>query len=129
MNPGERGRRTCAGLCRVDATHPLLDSHVDRFNRGVRTGDFGPMVEHLTEDATMRFEGVPAGPFEGAAAIAAAYRAQPPDDEIVVLGWRTDPAGTVIADYAWASAPAARAGELRLTFRGDRIAELVVTFG
>ena len=113
----------------MDDGHPLLDGHVERFNRGVRTGDFGPMVDRLTEDATMRFEGAPAGPFEGAAAIAAAYREHPPDDEIVLLGWRTDPAGTVIGDYAWASRPAARAGELRLTPRGDRIAELVVTFG
>src|SRR5829696_9589623 len=58
----------------------LLSDHVARFNAGVRSGDFGPMVDGFTDDAELVFEGIPVGPFRGRAAIAAAYRNQPPDD-------------------------------------------------
>jgi steroid Delta-isomerase len=105
----------------------LLNQHVDRFNRAVRTGDWEPMVEHFTEDAELRFEGVPAGPFEGRDTIAQAYREQPPDDEVRILD--SDQVGDeTIAGYAWAADPERRAGELRLTERDGRIARLVVTF-
>jgi len=105
----------------------ILEEHVERFNIGVRSGDFGPMLENFTDDATMAFEGVPVGPFEGRDAIAQAYRAQPPDDELDVLDMRRE-GDTLIAGYAWHRTPDVRAGELRLTVDGDRIAKLVVTF-
>jgi steroid delta-isomerase len=105
----------------------LLDEHVKRFNAGVRSGDFAPMLENFADDATMTFEGVPVGPFVGRDAIADAYREQPPDDELDVLDRRSD--GTsVVAGYAWRRTPQTRAGELRLTVEGDRITRLVVTF-
>jgi steroid delta-isomerase len=50
----------------------LLDRHVERFNEGVRTGDFSAMVAALAHDTEMRFEGIPVGPFQGRDAIAAA---------------------------------------------------------
>ena len=105
----------------------LLNLHVDRFNQAVRTGDWEPMMEHFTENAELRFEGVPAGPFEGRETIAEAYRAQPPDDEVRILD--SDQVGDeTIAGYAWAAEPDKRAGEMRLTERDGRIARLVVTF-
>jgi steroid Delta-isomerase len=105
----------------------LLHEHVERFNAAVRSGDFGPMLEHFTDDAELVFEGVPAGPFQGRDAITAAYREQPPDDEVRILD--ADQVGDeVIAGYAWALDPGRRAGELRLTERDGRIAKLVVTF-
>lgn len=104
---------------------PLLREHVDRFNAGVRGGDFAPMVELFAEDGRLVFEGVTVGPFVGRDAIAAAYREQPPDDEIEVLDAR-ESHGVVVARYAWAREPKVVAGELRLTPRGERIAELVV---
>jgi ketosteroid isomerase-like protein len=105
----------------------LLDDHVQRFNAGVRSGDFAPMVENFAEDATMAFEGVPVGPFAGRDAIAQAYRDQPPDDELDVLDTRRE-GNTWIAGYAWHREPEKRAGELRLTVRDGRISSLVVTF-
>ena len=105
----------------------LLDEHVKRFNEGVRSGDFAPMLENFADDATMTFEGVPVGPFVGRDAIAAAYREQPPDDELDVLDVRDD-GDTVVAGYAWRCQPEVRAGELRLTVDGERITGLVVTF-
>jgi steroid delta-isomerase len=105
----------------------LLEDHVERFNEGVRTGDFARMLENVAADATMAFEGVPVGPFVGRDAIAQAYREQPPDDELDVLDSRHD-GDTVVAAYAWRREPATRAGELRLTIVGGLITRLVVTF-
>ena len=105
----------------------LLEEHVRRFNAGVRTGDFGPMLEGFADDAELRFEGVPVGPLAGRDAIAAAYRERPPDDEVEILDVREQD-GTVVAGYASATAPGVRAGELRLTPAGPRIGRLVVTF-
>jgi steroid delta-isomerase len=105
----------------------LLEQHADRFNRAVRTGEWEEVMSHFTDDAELRFEGVPVGPFEGREAITRAYREQPPDDEVRILG--SDQIGDeTIGDYAWASDPDTRAGEMRLTERDGRIARLIVTF-
>ena len=98
----------------------LLEEHVERFNAGVRSGDFGPMVAAFSEDAELAFEGIPVGPFSGREAIEAAYAAQPPDDEIVLL----DPDGT----YAWAREPTVPAGRMFLTERDGEIARLVIRY-
>ena len=106
----------------------LLATHVDAFNEGVRSGEFSRMVEGLTPDAEMSFEGVPVGPFRGRDAIAKAYRDQPPDDELTVLDWAEDDDGNLVARYAWNREPGVPAGRLILTPAGDRIGRLVITF-
>lgn len=98
----------------------LLEAHVERFNEGVRSGDFGSMVAAFAQDAELVFEGIPVGPFVGRDAIDEAYRAQPPDDEIVLL----DDDGT----YAWSSAPDVSAGQMFLTERDGEIARLVIRY-
>lgn len=105
----------------------LLADHVHRFNDAVRTGDFGELVDGFAADAEMSFEGAPVGPFSGREAIAAAYAAQPPDDEIRLLGQPRVEGETVETDYAWA-ADGRRAGRMILTARDGVIARLVVTF-
>ncbi|WP_305789999.1 nuclear transport factor 2 family protein [Symbioplanes lichenis] len=60
-------------------------AHIDRFNTAVRTGDWSPVVAALHPDAVMTFTPVPAGPFTGRAAIAAAYAENPPDDTMRVV--------------------------------------------
>jgi hypothetical protein len=105
----------------------LLNEHVERFNAGVRSGDFGPMLELFADDASLEFVGVPVGPFRGREGIAAAYRDQPPDDEIEVLEARESGAD-VVARYAWLRDQGKAAGDLRLARADDRIARLVVTF-
>jgi steroid Delta-isomerase len=97
-----------------------IQRHVARFNRGVRTGDFGPMVEAFSDDGELVFVGIPVGPFVGREAIREAYRAQPPDDEIVLL----DGDGS----YAWAAEPEIPAGQLFLTERDGEIARLVIRY-
>ena len=98
----------------------LLGEHVERFNAGVRSGDFGPMVAAFAEDAELVFEGIPVGPFAGREAIGEAYAAQPPDDEIVLL----DGDGT----YAWAGEPDVPAGQMLLTEHDGEIARLVIRY-
>lgn len=105
----------------------LLDRHVELFNAGVRTGDFGPMLEQFTEDAELRFEGVPAGPFAGKQEIADAYASNPPDDEIDIVS-AEETEREVVARYAWRADEGRPAGRMIITPRGDRIARLVVTF-
>lgn len=108
-------------------TVQLLTQHVDRFNRAVRSGEWEEMTTYFTDDAELRFEGAPAGPFEGRETITKAYREQPPDDEVRILD-ANQVGDETIADYAWAADPERRAGEMRLTERDGRIARLVVTF-
>ncbi len=112
---------------RLDGGPELLRNHVERFNAGVRTGDWAPMLELFAEDAELRFGGVPVGPFHGKDAIAAAYREQPPDDEIEV-GDAEERGAEIVARYAWLRDEGRTAGELRVTPRDGRIARLVVTF-
>jgi steroid delta-isomerase len=109
------------------ASPDLLTLHVDRFNQAIRSGDFGPMLAGFTSDAEMVFEGVPAGPYLGRDAIAAAYAGRPPDDEVRLLTSPQAEGDTLVADYAW-SADGKRAGRMRLTPRGSLIRRLVVTF-
>jgi hypothetical protein len=105
----------------------VLEAHVERFNRGVRSGDFEPMLAAFAPDAEMVFEGVPAGPFRGLEAIAAAYAAQPPTDEVLLLGPARDEDGVTVGDYAWAT-EGVRAGRMLLSARDGLITRLVVTF-
>jgi RimJ/RimL family protein N-acetyltransferase len=105
----------------------LLHDHVVRFNEGVRTGDWTQMLEGFSEDAELAFEGVPVGPFQGRDAIASAYAAQPPDDQLVTLRVEED-GGDVTALYAWRREPGNVAGRMVLTPYDGQVARLVVTF-
>jgi steroid delta-isomerase len=105
----------------------LLHDHVERFNDAVRSGDWERMLGGFQDDAELEFRGVPVGPFTGREAIAAAYREQPPDDQLRVLEER-EREGRVEARYAWLREPDVAAGEMLITARAGRIERLVVTF-
>ena len=111
----------------MDITH-LLIAHIDRFNEAVVSGDFDEMVAHFTEDVEMSFEGVPVGPFRGRDDIAAAYRARPPDDQLVLLEILENGSDSIDVSYAWAIAPDHRAGTMAVERRGDLISRLIVRF-
>jgi hypothetical protein len=85
------------------------------------------MLAGFDADAEMEFRGVPVGPFHGLAAIAEAYRAQPPDDELLVLEQR-EREGRAEARYAWLAEPGVAAGELLLAAEDGLIRKLVITF-
>ncbi len=115
------------GVVRLGRVGDLLHDHVERFNAGVRTGDWEPMVGGFLDDAEMEFRGVPVGPFVGRDAIAAAYREQPPDDELRLLEQRQVD-DRIEARYAWLAEPDVAAGEMILTPEDGSIRKLVVTF-
>ena len=105
----------------------LLEAHTVRFNAAVRSGDYAALVGSFAPDGELHFVGVPVGPFTGRDAIARAYAAQPPDDEVRLLGSPRVEGGTVESDYAWA-ADGGRAGRMILTARDGAISRLTVTF-
>jgi hypothetical protein len=107
-----------------DATRGFLAEHVRRFNEGVENGDFGPLVELFADDAELAFVGVPAGPFVGREAIAAAYAAMPPDDGLDVLSAVEDD-GAVVERFAWRRGGT---GTMRVSVADGKIARLVVSF-
>ena len=103
-----------------------MESHVARFNEGVRSGDWEPMLAHFADDAELHFENVSAGTFVGLEEIRRGYLAQPPDDQIQLLGIQDDEHdGRVTAAFAWM-----RGGTGRLVLEHDRgaITRLVVIF-
>ena len=99
----------------------LRHKYVDSFNEGVRTGEWAGLLALLHDDTELEFTGIPVGPFHGKQAIAEAYAAQPPDDEIVLLPEDGDA-------YAWAREPATRAGELHLEERDGKVARIRVQY-
>lgn len=82
------------------------------------------MLELVAPDAELEFVGIPVGPFVGRDAIGEAYRAQPPDDEIVLL----DRLGEGSAVYAWAKDPERPAGEMHLEEHDGAIVRIRVLY-
>jgi hypothetical protein len=99
--------------------------HVAAFNDSVRSGDWDAFAGRFTPDATMRFTGIPVGPFTGREAIAAGYATQPPSDTLTVT--RAVSSGDV--DELWFAWDNGSTGTMILRWRGDLIAELTVAFG
>ena len=104
-----------------------LDRYIETHNAAVRSGNWTEFSEWFTDDAEVRFEGPPVGPFHGREVIREAYESQPPDDEVEIRNVRRD-GDRDVADYGWAADEGVRAGELRVTWDGDLIRELVITF-
>jgi hypothetical protein len=103
-----------------------MESHVARFNDGVRSGDWEPMLASFADEAELHFENVSAGPFVGLDEIRRGYLGRPPDDQIQLLGIQDDEQdGRVTAAFAWT-----RGGTGRLVLEHDRgaITRLVVIF-
>lgn len=103
----------------------LLEAHVRAFNHGVETGEWDPMLARFADDAEMQFENVPAGPFVGIEAIRRAYREQPPEDTIRLLGVQENDEHTVVAAFAWT-----KGGTGRFVLSHDRgsVTRLTVVF-
>jgi uncharacterized protein (TIGR02246 family) len=105
-----------------------IDAYIADHNAAVRSGDWSRFATWFTDDAEVRFEGVPVDPFRGRDEIRSAYETGPPDDEVEIRNVRDD-GGRTVADYGWKGEGGVRAGELRLQWDGARICELVITFG
>ena len=109
---------------RVVVVSCRVQRHVEALNTAVRDGRWPNFAERFTPNARMRFVGVPAGPFTGRDAIAAAYAQQPPTELLQALRVETD--GDVdVVGFAWASGSV---GTMRLEWAGDLVAVLEVSF-
>lgn len=98
--------------------------HVAAFNHCVRSGDWGVFAGRFTPDATMRFAGIPVGPFTGRDAIAAGYASQPPSDTLTV----SRAVSSSDVDELWFTWDNGGTGTMTLRWSGDLIAELTVRF-
>lgn len=105
-----------------------LARHVGGFNAGVRTGDWRGLLGGCTDDVTLEFAGVPVPTVSGRAAVGAAYRADPPAGEILVVDPRRDGDDEVVAEWRMQAAPSVRMGDLRLGLRDDRVTRMLVSF-
>jgi len=103
----------------------LMERHVRAFNAAVAEGDWDPMLARFADDAELRFENAPAGPFVGKDAIRSAYAEQPPDDAVQLLGIQEDDEHHVTAAFAWS-----RGGTGRMLLEHERgaITRLTVVF-
>jgi hypothetical protein len=102
----------------------FVEGYVERFNEGVRTGDFSCLVELYGEDGELVFDGVPIGPFRGREAIAEAYRTQPPDDELRVTSVEERPGGLDVR-FDWLRGGS---GTMRFELEGGAVRRLTVSF-
>ena len=102
----------------------LLERYVTFNNEGVRTRDFSSLLALFAPEAVMRLDGIAAGPFSAASAVAEAFREHPPDDELELLDHL---AAGDRAVYGWSKRPGVPAGELRIAERDGLILELLVS--
>ena len=98
--------------------------HTAAFNDSVRSGDWAAFADRFAPDATMRFIGIPVGPFTGREAIAAGYSTQPPSDTLTV----TSGVSSGDVDELWFAWDNGSTGTMILRWSDDLIAELTVTF-
>ena len=100
----------------------LAERHVLRFNEGVRSGDWEPLLSGLADDAEFTVAGMTA---RGLPAIRDAYREQPPDDTIVPIGVQENDERTVVVAFAWS-----RGGTGHMTLEHERglVTRLAVVF-
>ena len=105
----------------------LAAAHVSRFNTCVAVGDFGSVAESFAEDGRLTFTDLDAGPFTGRKAVAGAYRDDPPDDTIELLGVQVTGPASAVAAYTWTSDPERRPGLIEMTWTaGGLIAEMEI---
>ncbi len=119
------------GLRSVPWSYGFITNHVEAFNDGVSTGDFTRLLARFTDDAVLRFEGLPMGgelEFAGRKAYTAAYLERPPDDQIELTSDPREDDGAVVADFVWRRDR--QPGQLRLTVTDDDlISKMIVRFG
>jgi steroid delta-isomerase len=99
--------------------------HAAAFNEAVRAGDFTTFAMTFTDDAVMRFVGVPAGPYTGRPSIVAAYAAQPPDDTLTIRSVTSD-GDTDTVRFSWDRGDGG--GSMVVRWRDGLVADLTVSF-
>jgi hypothetical protein len=104
----------------------LLERHVELFNAAVSSGNYDTLLATFAEDAVMRFDDFPLGPFVGLGQIAEAYATQPPLDTIALIDMAVVGADAVTADFEW---DAGGTGRMFLRFDQAKVVELAIELG
>lgn len=104
----------------------VVEAHVRRFNESVRRGDWASFGTGFAEHGSVTFDGVPAPPMVGRAAIVAGYPSAPPDDTITVLSTTVNGEAATV-EFAWDAAPGVHAGTMSIAVSGDLITALTVS--
>ena len=117
-----------AVACVVRPRVAIVDvaQYVREFNRGVREGTWSQLAEWFTRDAVLEFVGPPVGPFVGRLAIAAAYEANPPDDEIELAGPPSVLGVVTTVPYRWCTSRTG--GTMQFTEQDELVQRLRVVF-
>jgi steroid Delta-isomerase len=103
----------------------LLERHVELFNEAVASGDYDPFLATFADDAVMRFDDFPLGPFVGRSEIAEAYQTQPPNDTMALIDMEEIGTDAVKASFEW---DAGGTGQMYLRWHQDRLVELSIAF-
>lgn len=103
-------------------------AHLAAFNDAVDSGAWEEFARRFGADAEMSFVGVPAGPFTGREAIAAAYAADPPGEGLDPGGDPVVEGDDVVVPFRWRESGGT--GSMRLRFDDTGlVTRLVVAFG
>jgi steroid delta-isomerase len=103
----------------------LLERHVELFNEAVSTGNYDPFLATFADDAVMRFDAFPLGPFFGRPAIAEAYAIQPASDTMALIDMEEIGTDAVKASFEW---DAGGTGEMYLRWSQMMLVELSIAF-
>jgi hypothetical protein len=103
----------------------LVERHVELFNAAVSSGDYNPFLATFAEDAVMRFDNVPLGPYVGRGAIAEAYATEPPADTMALIDMQEVGSDAVTAAFEW---DAGGTGRMYLRFNSAQVVELAIAF-
>jgi steroid Delta-isomerase len=103
----------------------LLERHVGLFNDAVESGDYAPFLATFADNAVMRFDDVPVGPFVGRPAIADAYASQPPSDTMALIDLEEIGSDAVKASFEWDEGGT---GQMYLRWSDGQVVELSIAF-
>jgi hypothetical protein len=102
-----------------------VDEHAALFNASVLTGEWSLFVATFDDDAHMRFEDLPVGPYQGRAAIATAYAKQPPDDTMTVVAVEPVDEDAARVRFSW---DRGGDGTMTIRWRDGQVADLTIAF-
>jgi ketosteroid isomerase-like protein len=100
-----------------------VSDHAMLFNDAVRSGNFAEFVATFTDDAIMRFENRPLGPYYGRDAIAKAYAAVPPTDTMTLEAVEAIGTDAARVTFAW---DAGGTGQMTMVWRDGKVADLSI---
>jgi steroid Delta-isomerase len=108
----------------MDLTEAVRE-HERLFNEAVRAEDFTEFMKTFADDAVMKFDGVPVGPYKGREAIAEAYATRPPTDTMSIWSIQEVDPDTADVRFDW---DAGGSGAMRVKWQNGLIEGMTISF-